>query len=181
MVDIETEREMSRSAVAEYLRTFADELDAHTGSTDGTETSDRTGNGDRQENGAPSEDTGTEREREVDTIGDSQSDSEEPSSVDSEANTFEGEYATETERRNRGDESSHSSRGDSDGADRSDGRVTFMVGNESTTINPPDDLTFEVSVDSESALIGTGTGRTARFALHWDEADVEDENDLSIR
>jgi hypothetical protein len=56
-----------------------------------------------------------------------------------------------------------------------------MIGNESTTINPPDDLTLEVSVDSESALIGTGTGRTARFALHWDEADVEDEDDLSIR
>ncbi|PSP72557.1 hypothetical protein BRC86_12125 [Halobacteriales archaeon QS_3_64_16] len=181
MVDIETEREMSRSAVAEYLRTFADELDAHTGSTDGTETNGRTGNGDQQRNGGSREDTDVRRDKDVDTIEDSESDSREASSADSETNTSEGGYATETERRSRGAESSYSSRGDSNRADLSGGRVTFMVGNESTTINPPDDLTFEVSVDSESALIGTGTGRTARFALHWDEADVEDENDLSIR
>jgi hypothetical protein len=37
------------------------------------------------------------------------------------------------------------------------------------------------SVDSDSALIGTGTGRTAGFALHRDEADVENEDGLSIR
>lgn len=61
------------------------------------------------------------------------------------------------------------------------GKMTFMVGNESTTINPPDTVTFEVTVDSESSLIGSETGRTARFALHWDDADVAEDEELSIQ
>lgn len=61
------------------------------------------------------------------------------------------------------------------------GKMTFMVGNESTTINPPDTVTFEMMVDSESSLIGSETGRTARFALHWDDADVAEDEELSIQ
>ena len=56
-----------------------------------------------------------------------------------------------------------------------------MIGNESTTINPPEEVTFEVIVDSESTLIGTGTGRTARFVLHWNESDVTENEGLSIQ
>lgn len=61
------------------------------------------------------------------------------------------------------------------------GKMTFMVGNESTTINPPDTVTFEMMVDSESSLIGSETGRTASFALHWDDADVPQDDELSIQ
>lgn len=63
----------------------------------------------------------------------------------------------------------------------SPGKMTFMVGNESTTINPPDTITFEMVVDSESSLIGSETGRTTSFALHWDDADVPDDDEMSIK
>jgi phage repressor protein C with HTH and peptisase S24 domain len=65
--------------------------------------------------------------------------------------------------------------------DPSGEKVTFMVGNESTTINPPATVTFEMMVDSESSLIGTDTGRTASFALHWDDTDVSEDDELSIQ
>lgn len=61
------------------------------------------------------------------------------------------------------------------------GKMTFMVGNESTTINPPDTVTFEMMVDSDSSLIGSETGRTASFTLHWDDADVSKDDEMSIQ
>lgn len=60
-------------------------------------------------------------------------------------------------------------------------KMTFMVGNESTTINPPATVTFEMSVESESSLLSADTGKTASFALHWDETEVPDDDELSIQ
>lgn len=60
-------------------------------------------------------------------------------------------------------------------------KMTFMVGNESTTINPPTTVTFEMSVKSGSSLLGSGTGKTASFALHWDETDVSENDELSVQ
>jgi hypothetical protein len=59
--------------------------------------------------------------------------------------------------------------------------MTFMVGNESTTINPPATVTFEMSVESGSSLLGSDTGKTARFALHWDETEVFENDESSIQ
>jgi len=181
MADIEAEREMSRSDVAEYMRTFANELDASGGAgTDGAGSNDRTNDSSQRDDSrqrddtAPSDDTGTGTGNSDDAgHSDSTNDSNtaETSGNDADENTTD-DYATDAERRNRDDSS---------GSDASSGRVTFMVGNESTTINPPEHVTFEVSVDSDSALIGSGTGRTARFALHWDESDVDDDEGLSIQ
>lgn len=59
---------------------------------------------------------------------------------------------------------------DGDGADR---RVTLMVGNDSATINPPETVTFEVEIDSERSLIGSGTEREVEFELAWETEEVE--------
>lgn len=176
MADIEAEREMSRSDVAEYMRTFANELDASGGAgTDGAGSSARTSDANQRDADArQDDDTGTGTGNSDGTgHSDSTSDSNtaEASGNDADENTTD-DYATDAERRNRDGSS---------GSDASSGRVTFMIGNESTTINPPEYVTFEVSVDSDSSLIGSGSGRTARFALHWDESDVDDDEDLSIQ
>jgi hypothetical protein len=60
-------------------------------------------------------------------------------------------------------------------------KLTFTVGNESTTINPPATVTFEMTVESGSSLLGSDTGRTASFALHWDETDVAEDDELSVQ
>lgn len=186
MTDIEAEREMSRSDVAEYLRTFADELDAkRANAMDGTGANDRPShseqrpdaesNADRPPAGASEPEDGADDT--VETATDDADDTDAYDETDVERRNREGSNRSESDRR----ESDRNEPGESGGSGGSGGRVTFMVGNESTTINPPETVTFEVSVDSDSSLIGTGTGRTARFALHWDESAVPEDEDLSIR
>jgi hypothetical protein len=68
-----------------------------------------------------------------------------------------------------------------DSPDQQQRKVTFMVGSESTTINPPDTITFEMKVNSESSLFGSETGKSTTFALHWDEEDVPEDEELSVR
>ncbi|PSP89146.1 hypothetical protein BRC90_05785 [Halobacteriales archaeon QS_4_69_34] len=164
MADIEAEREMSRADVADYLRKFADELDAAremsfgdeqgedaTGATGGTDSAGRTG----PSSGDPA---ASDDARATERAGDRESD----------------------EHGHRGEDAVTTGSGTDDAARRGE-KVTFMVGNESATINPPGAVTFEMAVDSQSSLIGTGTGRTARFALHWDEEDVPADDELSIQ
>ncbi|WP_254273133.1 amphi-Trp domain-containing protein [Haloarcula marina] len=64
-----------------------------------------------------------------------------------------------------------------------DGRVTFMVGSDSTTINPPDHLTFEVEVDSDTSFVGGERRQAVDFELTWDVEEDEDdgEDELEIR
>jgi len=71
----------------------------------------------------------------------------------------------------------------SGGADERDTRITFMVGDESQTINPPESMTFEVEVESDSSLVGTGTEHEVEFELSWtSETSDEDERDeMEIR
>lgn len=134
MAELEAERDMSRTEVAEYLHLFADKIDTT----------------DRQ----------PEREHDESRAGD-----ETAASGDTESHREWTEHEPETAAEERS----------------SAGKMTFMVGNESTTINPPDTVTFEMRVDSESSLIGSETGRTASFALHWDDADVPEDDEMSIQ
>ncbi|WP_272942289.1 amphi-Trp domain-containing protein [Halogranum rubrum] len=59
-------------------------------------------------------------------------------------------------------------------------RVTFFVGNDSTTINPPETVTFEAAVDSDSAMLTSTSRRSVDFHLEWDTDVVDDEGDLHI-
>ncbi|MBV0901923.1 amphi-Trp domain-containing protein [Halomicroarcula salina] len=71
----------------------------------------------------------------------------------------------------------------SGGSDEDDTRITFMVGNESQTIDPPESMAFEVEVESDSSLVGTGTETEVEFELSWtNEPSDEDERDeMEIR
>lgn len=135
MAEIEANREMNRTEIAEYLRAFADELH-------------------------PS-DTGEEddHQREEEHSGDETKDSSGSDILDS---------LTDDEDR-------------AESMDQQQRKVTFMVGSESTTINPPNTITFEMKVDSESSLFGSETGKSTTFALHWDEEDVPEDEELSIQ
>jgi hypothetical protein len=201
IVDIEAERRMDRSDVAEYLRSFADELDARGGrDTDGTRRDDRSTDSHRGDDAVSGDNTNTDRDSETTDGSDGSgttdstdatdgSDNTDTSTNEANGETTGDDYATDVEQRNREnlnrDESDRSDGSSGSGRSTelggSGGRVTFMIGNESTTINPPEEVTFEVIVDSESALIGTGTGRTARFALHWNESDIIGDEGLSIQ
>jgi len=60
-------------------------------------------------------------------------------------------------------------------------KVTFMVGNESATINPPDTVRFDMSVDSDSTMLESGARETVTFALHWDREAVDSDDELDIQ
>ena len=71
-----------------------------------------------------------------------------------------------------------------EGEDPTDGRVTFMVGNNSTTINPPETVEFEVSIGSDSELLGAGEEQEVEFELSWETTEAEtadDEDPLEIK
>lgn len=59
------------------------------------------------------------------------------------------------------------------GTERGDDRVTFMVGNESTTVNPPERVGFTVAVDSDSSILDTGPDHEVEFRLAWQAEEVE--------
>jgi hypothetical protein len=170
MADTEAEREMSRTEVADYLRTLADELDTTTTTRPEhqNETSDAP-EGDHQQRdetrsasdsaseGEPSDESGV-----LDSLADDDHENE--------AGDDQRNHSDRDRDRDRSGESGQSPR-----------KVTFMVGNDSTTIKPPETVAFEMAVDSESSIFGAETGRTARFALHWDEENISEDEEFSIQ
>jgi type IV secretory pathway VirB10-like protein len=168
MADTEAEREMSRTEVADYLRTFADELDTNTP----TQTEHQSETSDAPE--------GEEQQRD-ETRSTSDSASEEESS--DESGVLDSLADDDHENEAGDDQRNHSDRDRdrSDDSEQSPRKVTFMVGNDSTTINPPETVAFEMAVDSESSIFGAETGRTARFALHWDEENVSEDDEFAIQ
>lgn len=78
------------------------------------------------------------------------------------------EFASQLDRTQSGYDSDPHQREDDDG------RVTFMVGSDSATIDPPERVTFEVEVDSDSSLIGGGEEYEVEFELSW-EVESSDE------
>ncbi|WP_049902749.1 amphi-Trp domain-containing protein [Halococcus agarilyticus] len=171
MAELETEQEMSRSDVATYLREFADKLDANEGhagteSTDRSETSSADATRDSDETDAESRETddATREIREDETGSGERTDGERTN----EDRTSEGSHEID--------------RHEMDGQTSGHGeRVTFMVGNESATINPPRTVEFRMAVDSDSAMLDSGARETVEFALHWDTDNVTDDDTLDIQ
>jgi hypothetical protein len=63
-----------------------------------------------------------------------------------------------------------------------DGKVTIIAGNESETINPPETLTFDVEISTDSSILeGGATERSATFSLRWNEDHVEEGDELGVR
>lgn len=63
--------------------------------------------------------------------------------------------------------------------DDDDGRITFMIGTDSHTINPPENVLFEVETGSDSSLVGTETEHEVEFELRWktEQAGEDEEAD----
>ncbi len=59
-------------------------------------------------------------------------------------------------------------------------KLTIVAGNESATINPPETLTFDIEVDTDSGLLETASEHTASFTLRWDASEVADDDELTI-
>ena len=69
---------------------------------------------------------------------------------------------------------------DDEGSIPEDGRVTFLVGNDSATINPPETVRFEVEVDSDSSLMGDEKAESVEFEISWSADAVEETDDFLI-
>jgi hypothetical protein len=64
----------------------------------------------------------------------------------------------------------------------SEGRkVTIVVGNDSATVNPPETLTFDIVVDSDSSLMGSDKNQRVTFGLRWPTEAVEEDTEIQIQ
>lgn len=63
-----------------------------------------------------------------------------------------------------------------------DSRVTFLVGDDSATIDPPETMTFEVEVETDHSLVGSEVEHEVEFELSWttEASDESDEAELDI-
>lgn len=59
-------------------------------------------------------------------------------------------------------------------------RVTMIIGNESTTLNPPDTVHFKFDSDVDSSWIGHDEGRSLRFELGWQMEDEPVNDEISV-
>lgn len=58
--------------------------------------------------------------------------------------------------------------------------VTFISGEQSTTIDPPRTLHFRMETDEDSSWIGSDKGRSFNMELGWEADEVEPNDDLII-
>lgn len=63
-----------------------------------------------------------------------------------------------------------------DAGGATDGRVTILVGNDSATVNPTDEIGFGVQVGRDDSLVGTGSERYVTFDLTWNADEVDDDS-----
>lgn len=63
-----------------------------------------------------------------------------------------------------------------------DSRVTFLIGDDSATIDPPETVKFEVEVETDDSLIGDEVEHEVEFELSWtaEASESTDEPGLDI-
>ena len=66
-----------------------------------------------------------------------------------------------------------------DGLENGD-KVTFVIGDESTTINPPGDVHFRLETHADSSWLGDGDGQSLILELGWEGTEVDDDDELTI-
>lgn len=59
-------------------------------------------------------------------------------------------------------------------------RVTFLVGTDSATVNPPREVGFQIDVGTEGGLVSASDERHVTFEVNWNAEDVTDEETLDI-
>jgi hypothetical protein len=152
MAGLDDQRTVTRTEAADYLREFADKLasDARPGAEDPSP-STTTGGDDRTTDAGSADATPRDGDRDTATHG-----------------------ATEEGGRERDEPVT-----DAGSGGRSDGKVTFLVGNDSATVHPPEELTLGVEVGEDSAMMSSGA-ETVTFSLHWDAEAVPEDDELRI-
>ncbi|MFC5972488.1 amphi-Trp domain-containing protein [Halomarina salina] len=186
MREIETERVVTRNEAAEYLRQFADKLaeEGHqfgghstageqgrtTGTTTGQSTTEQSAAGQstsgttQQSPGRTTDTTRGESNRNESTTGTTGGDVTD-STHDQTADTTQGTSTT--------DEVA------TEGVSPQYGKVTFLVGNDSATVNPPEEVTLNVEVGEDSSMMSSGAEKVT-FSLHWDKDTVPESDELRI-
>jgi hypothetical protein len=102
-----------------------------------------------------------------------------PSNRTTDAGTDEATLGSSDRERNR---TTEGATGDAD-REQSSGvgeKITVIAGNDSATINPPRTCTFDVAVNTDSDLLGTGAERSTTFTIRWDEEQVEAGDQLDV-
>jgi hypothetical protein len=166
MSGLDAERTVTRDEAAEYLREFADKL-----AGDGEGFGDRSTTGRTRTAGS---DAGERETAATDSTGESgttatDTAADENRTTNAAART---QGATEEPGRDRAGES------EVDGA-QSQGKVTFLVGNDSATVHPPAEVTLGVEVGEDSSMMSSGA-ETVTFSLHWDAEAVPEDDELRI-
>lgn len=64
--------------------------------------------------------------------------------------------------------------------DEDDHRVTFLVGEDSATIDPPERITFEVEVETAEALMGNTVEHEIEFELSWQTESTDEANEEQL-
>ncbi|WP_224448109.1 hypothetical protein [Haloprofundus salilacus] len=176
MPELETSRQLSRAEVAAYLREFADELDRkddttarqREGEAQGPDTTGRT-----TDTRTTKTNTESTRTPPTDTVS---------TTPDETADAADSPDATDTADVNT---VGTADAADATGSDRPHSatdyrKVTFLVGNDSATINPPETVSFDVAVDSDSSLMEAGTRERVDFSIAWNADDVPEDDELRI-
>ena len=161
MSQLTASQERTRTEVAAYLREFADKLDMDQTDDSTTEIMQHA-------------ESGSTTEREQEEVS---SPPEAGSQETNEERQRPGTDSTETDRRWE----EHRAEQDSMETGSRGEKMTLVVGNESTTINPPETLLFEVTVGTDSSLLGSSEERRARFELRWRGEDVAPNDELDIQ
>lgn len=66
-----------------------------------------------------------------------------------------------------------------DGLEQGD-KLTFVAGDESATINPPESVHFKIETDTDSSWLGGEDGRSFSLELGWQADDVDANRELAI-
>lgn len=61
-----------------------------------------------------------------------------------------------------------------------DSKVTFIAGEESATINPPDSVYFRMETSADSSWIGGDDGQSFVLELGWETEEAEGDEELTI-
>lgn len=171
MTDIEATRQLTRGEAADYLREFADQLDDRDSDPLSAGLYDADGS-----TGTTDQSTDATTDQSTDATTDSSSEGTmAPSST-----AAASDSSTTDQSSTDGGETRETEQSLDDPATGADRRVTFLVGNDSATVNPPQEIGFAVEVGNDDSLVSSDSEQHVTFDLTWHAQDVDDPDTLDI-
>lgn len=154
MSELESKQDLPRSEIAAYLREFADELDTG-GSLADTAVRATTG-----EKRSPNDPIGTDDPDVDESVRANEMETSDPDTAD---DRVTDDALQQQQSRSPED------------------RVTIVVGDESATVNPPVTPTFEIEVNSDTSIVGSGRQESVAFELEWEVDEDDGHGDIEIK